>query len=112
MTHSVNNSVKGKVAVVTGAAAGLGREIAASLARDGALVAILGRNADRLRQTAAELGLNVIAVACDIRDSVQVSGAFAKAAATFGGVDILVNNAATYTPFLLEDASDGDLRAL
>jgi meso-butanediol dehydrogenase/(S,S)-butanediol dehydrogenase/diacetyl reductase len=111
MTHSVNNSVKGKVAVVTGAAAGLGREIAASLARDGALVAILGRNADRLRQTAAELGLNVIAVACDIRDPVQVSGAFAKATATFGGVDILVNNAATYTPFLLEDASDGDLRA-
>jgi meso-butanediol dehydrogenase/(S,S)-butanediol dehydrogenase/diacetyl reductase len=111
METIMTNSLKGKVAVVTGAAAGLGRAIAASLAHEGALVAILGRNADRLQQTAAELGLNVIAVPCDIRNSAQVRRAFSKVTETLGGVDILVNNAAAYTPFLLEDASDEDLRA-
>jgi NAD(P)-dependent dehydrogenase (short-subunit alcohol dehydrogenase family) len=102
METIMTNSLKGKVAVVTGAAAGLGRAIAASLAHEGALVAILGRNADRLQQTAAELGLNVIAVPCDIRNSAQVRRAFSKVTETLGGVDILVNNAAAYTPFCLK----------
>ena len=100
-----------KVAIVTGGGAGLGREIAASLARAGAQVAIFGRNAERLQQTAAALGPDVLGVPCDICDSEQVRRAFATVAEAFGGVDILVNNAATYTPFLLEDASDEALRA-
>lgn len=107
----MRNTMEGKLAVVTGAAAGLGREIAASLAREGARVAILGRNLGRLQQTAAELGPNLLAVACDICDSTQVNDAFAKVRDAFGGVDILVNNAAAYTPFLLEKASDEALRA-
>ncbi len=99
-----------KIAVVTGAGAGLGREIALRLAREGARVALFGRDPERLEQVACAIGPAALAVQCDVRDPQQVRDAFASTSRAFGGVDILVNNAATYTPFLLEEASDEALR--
>lgn len=107
----MTNSFSGKAAVVTGAGGGLGCEIAIRLARGGARVALFGRNPSRLEKTAQMLGTGALTITCDVGEPSQVRAAFAEVAEDFGGVDILVNNAATYTPCLLEQASDESLRA-
>ncbi|WP_076590861.1 SDR family oxidoreductase [Herminiimonas arsenitoxidans] len=104
-------TLTGKIAVVTGAATGLGREIALRFAQQGAQVAILGRTLSTLEKTAAEIGKQTLPIVCDISQSDQVRAAFAKVTQVFGGVDILINNAAIYTPFRLEDASDDELQS-
>lgn len=85
-----------RVAVVTGAARGLGREIAQRLAQDGDHVVIADLRADLAERTAADLrsgGLKASAVAADITDSESVQ-ALAQTVAGLGGADVLVNNAA------------------
>lgn len=85
----------GKIAVVTGAARGLGREIAATLARNGATV-VLCDILDAVHHTARELtaaGLSVDAAAFDVADVEAVAAAFAAIQSDHGRVDILVNNA-------------------
>ena len=84
-----------RVAVVTGSGQGIGRAIAATLAARGARVVVNDLDAARLDRAAAELreqGRDVIAVAGDIRAERTVDELFTEAAASFGGVDILVNN--------------------
>jgi NAD(P)-dependent dehydrogenase (short-subunit alcohol dehydrogenase family) len=96
--------VTARVAVVTGAARGLGREIAQRLASQGDHVVIADLRADLAESTAAELraqGLEVTAVATDIADTTSVR-ALAETVAGLGGVDVLVNNAA------LADGVGGD----
>jgi 3-hydroxybutyrate dehydrogenase len=86
----------GKVAVVTGAASGIGREIAFTYAREGAKVVIADLNLDGANATAAEIaktGAQAIGVAMDVTDEGQVEAGMAKAIAAFGGIDILVSNA-------------------
>ena len=86
----------GRNAVVTGASAGLGREIALALAGQGANVAILARRENKLEEVAAEiraLGVDCLVVKCDVTINAQVEAAAAKCIAHFGKVDILVNNA-------------------
>ena len=88
-----------KRALVTGGSRGIGRAIARGLALEGASVAILARDADRLAATAAELanetGARVVPVLADTSDGAQVERAVAEAVAAFGaGIDILVNAAA------------------
>lgn len=89
----------GKVAWVTGGGGGIGSAIAAGLAAEGADVAITGRTLSTLevRATAiaAETGRRVIAVPADVTDTEAVVGAAAAVARRLGGVDILVNSAAT-----------------
>lgn len=88
--------LKGKLAVVTGGNRGIGKEIALTLARQGASVALCGTNEETLRTTAGEiesLGVKALAVKADVSKADQV-GIFAdKVLETFGKVDILVNNA-------------------
>ncbi|MFB9843658.1 SDR family oxidoreductase [Mucilaginibacter ginsenosidivorans] len=88
--------LKNKVALVLAASKGLGRASALALSAEGAKVAICSRNADELKQTAAEIhketGNPVIAIAADVSDAAQVLDLIHKTAATFGGIDILVNN--------------------
>lgn len=85
------------MAVVTGGGRGLGAACAWSLAEAGAHVALLARSADQVEATAAEieetLGRKVLAVPCDVSDEVSVDEAAALVLATFGRVDVLVNNA-------------------
>lgn len=92
----------GKAALVTGAATGLGRSIAAALARAGAEVAISDRRADLLAETAAQIaeeaGRGPLQLAIDVRDLGQIEEGVAAAEAKLGKVDILVNNAGINRP--------------
>lgn len=99
-------SLEGKVALITGGGGGIGRQTAVSLARAGADV-VLGDISDNLESVAEEvrnLGRKALAVHVDVSDNSQVYDAVAVAQAEFGGIDILVNNAATH---LVERFSDG-----
>lgn len=88
--------LKHKVAVVTGAAIGLGHAIAARIAEEGASVALLDLLEDEARAAAVELasrGLECEGWACDVSSERSVEAAMAAAVARFGRLDILVNNA-------------------
>src|SRR5262245_51586593 len=82
-----------KTALVTGATGGIGGGIARTLHRQGATVAISGRQTDKLEKLAAELGARVHVCPCDLADRGQVAKLIDAAVAKLGRVDILVNNA-------------------
>ena len=87
----------GKVAVVTGSSRGIGRGIAERLAAEGAKVVVNGRRAEALEPVSRALraaGAEALAVTADVGVREQVDRLFAETVAAFGGVDILVNNAA------------------
>lgn len=87
----------GRVALVTGAGAGLGGAIALALAREGARLVVCDIDAAALQGTAERLdalGAPHQALRCDVSDRAAVDAMFAQAAARFGSVDVLVNNAA------------------
>ena len=89
-------SFKSKVAVVTGAAMGIGEATARKLAELGAAVALLDRDAECVRRTAesiAQTGAKAKAFLCDVSNSEQVEHAIHAAAHQFGGIDVLVSNA-------------------
>jgi 3-oxoacyl-[acyl-carrier protein] reductase len=89
-----DNELTGTVAVVTGGSRGIGRAIAEALASHGASVAIIGRNGDAARATAAELpGEGHAGYACDVADPEQVNSTVKAIESGQGGVGILVNNA-------------------
>ncbi len=99
-------SVKDKVAVITGAASGIGKGIAATFVREGAKVAIADLNLDAATATAKELdpsGKMTLAVAMDVTNEAQVDAGMAKIAAHFGGVDVLVSNAGVQIVAPIED---------
>ncbi|MFY9174054.1 MAG: 3-oxoacyl-ACP reductase FabG [Peptococcia bacterium] len=86
----------GKVAIVTGAAQGIGAATAKKLASEGAKVAIVDVNQEQAQKTAATLdptGDKVIGLACDVSNRESVAEMVAKVIDKFGKVDILVNNA-------------------
>jgi len=86
-------SLNGKTALVTGATGGIGGEIAKALHAQGAVVAISGRNKDKLDALAAELGSNVHAIVADLSGSEGIAALISDAEAAMGQIDILVNNA-------------------
>ena len=89
-------SLKGKVALVTGASSGLGVRFAEVLADAGAAVALVARRSDRLAAVKArieEAGGRAAAIAADVLDRAAMARAFERAEAELGVVDILVNNA-------------------
>jgi meso-butanediol dehydrogenase/(S,S)-butanediol dehydrogenase/diacetyl reductase len=97
---------RGKVAVVTGAARGLGKRIAEAFVNEGGSVAILGRNVAALEGAAAELGAMAVALPTDISDPSAVRRSFDAIHQRFGGVDFLVNNAAIGHLQTIEEADD------
>ncbi len=94
-------SIKDKVAVVTGAASGIGKEIAGTYVRSGAKVVIADLNQAGADAAAAELNgggeRRAIGVAMNVTDEAQVDAGMDKAVAAFGHVDILVSNAGIQT---------------
>ncbi len=100
----------GRIAVVTGAAGGIGAATAARLAADGACVMLLDRDAEAL--AAAEHGLQarhgrdvVRSAVCDVTDEAQVADAFEACALAFGGLDVLVANAGIASSAALADTT-------
>lgn len=86
-------SVAGKVAVITGAASGIGRGIAEAFVTAGAKVVIADLNGAQAEATAQELGANALGVAMDVTDEAQVDAGVDRAARHFGKIDVLVSNA-------------------
>lgn len=89
-----------KVAIVTGAAAGIGAACLSRLAREGATVVGIDRDVDRLNAVlaAADGAGGRLAIGCDVSDAAAVDDAVARAAARFGAVHVLVNNAGIGNP--------------
>lgn len=87
--------LQGKVAIVTGAAGGLGKAIAQAYAREGARVGMLDNNADLLDQAVARIP-GAEALVCDVADRAAVLNAIGGYAQRMQGLDILVNNAAYF----------------
>jgi citronellol/citronellal dehydrogenase len=96
-------SLKGKTIFITGASRGIGREIALKCARDGANIVVTGKTAKphprlagTIHSVAGEVeaaGGHALAVQLDVREGDAVAAAVKRAAETFGGIDVLINNA-------------------
>jgi 3-oxoacyl-[acyl-carrier protein] reductase len=105
------SELEGKVAVVTGAARGIGGRTAVRLARDGADVAVIDINEEATQTTVAEitaLGRRAIGVACDVSDEESVTAAADRVAAELGAIGVLVNNAGVLRDNLLFKMSSND----
>lgn len=93
----------GRKILITGAASGMGREIAGLFAREGSSLALLDRDEVRLRQVTE--GLNAAEFACDVSDRAQVKSAVEAAAGALGGLDGIVNAAGILDITVLDDLS-------
>jgi len=89
-------TLQGKVALITGAASGIGKEIALEYAKQGAKIVIADLNLDAATAAAAEItaaGGIAMAVAMNVTDEAQVDKGIADAVAAYGGIDVLISNA-------------------
>jgi NAD(P)-dependent dehydrogenase (short-subunit alcohol dehydrogenase family) len=98
---SAEISFDGKVALVTGAATGIGLATATAFAESGAAVALAGIHGDAIHAAAeglAAAGHRTIGIACDVTDETSVASLVTDTVATFGGLDVAFNNAGIQAP--------------
>src|SRR5258708_38926842 len=108
MSNNNGQKLAGKVAVVTGGSRGIGAAIAKRLATDGARVGITytkGADAAASVKEIERAGGKAIAIQADAADADAVKAAIEKTVATFGRLDVLVNNAGTAIPKTFEEAT-------
>ncbi len=102
--------LRGKVAAVTGGSVGIGLAVAEGLAKEGVDVALCARDADRVRDRAAEIaqayGVRAIGVQADVSKAADCQRFADEIDAAFGGLDILINNAGTGSDEKIMDAPD------
>lgn len=101
----------GKVIVITGANGGLGRALAQRFAADGDHVVLLGRTLSKVQEVAELLGETALAVECDVASPASIRAAFSLIAETHPAIDVLINNAAIFHPFLIAEATDEQIMA-
>jgi 3-oxoacyl-[acyl-carrier protein] reductase len=109
MDVKLSTDLSGQVAVVTGASQGLGKAVSIALASNGATVACLARNADKLAATVSEIesaGGQGKALACDVTDREATAAAIKGLAEEHGRLDILVNNAGITRDKMMRGMSD------
>ncbi|MXN66527.1 L-iditol 2-dehydrogenase [Stappia sp. GBMRC 2046] len=88
--------LEGRSALITGAARGIGRAFTEAYVREGARVAIADIDIARAARSAAEIGDSALAVEMDVTDQASIDAAVKAADEAFGGIDILINNAALF----------------
>lgn len=108
MSHieNLSRSIAGQVAIITGAASGMGRATAHLFAQEGAKVALVDLNQQGVQAVADEIGDAAIAFALDVADADGIKRVVAETVEKLGGVNILVNNAGLSTLALID--GDGD----
>src|SRR6266850_4723631 len=107
--------LENKVAVITGAASGIGKEIARTFAQVGATVVIADHNAAAAQEAAMELGSSgarTLAVAMDVTSESGVESGIAQVIATYGHIDVLVSNAGIQIVAPLDQLPYGDWKRL
>jgi D-sorbitol dehydrogenase (acceptor) len=102
----------GKSALITGAARGIGRHFAQVYASEGARVAIADIDIDRARKAASDIGDAAIAVEMDVTDQDSIDAAVATTVDAFGGIDVLINNAAVFTAAPIAEITRDDYQQL
>lgn len=110
-TPGLTVDLAGQVALVTGASQGLGRAMAIALGANGARVACVARNVDKLADTVKQIidaGGQAESFACDVKDRESVDGVIDKVAEEWGRLDILVNNAGVTRDTLMPRMSDDE----
>jgi gluconate 5-dehydrogenase len=115
LSYLRNFSLEGKLALITGAGRGIGREIATAMAGSGAHVILNGRDAATLDIAARELqeqGWSASTLPFDIADATALKNGFAELAARHGKLDILVSNAGLRERKMLREFSDDDLQRM
>ena len=109
MGNFLQVDLKDRVAVVTGATRGIGQGIAEGLAANGAKVACIGTNAERLQQTVADINVNggeAVAYVCNVAVTEEINKTAKEILGRFGKVDILVNNAGITRDMLVRRLTD------
>ena len=110
MTKVRHDVFAGKVALVTGAASGIGLATARAFRQRGAELVILDLNPDALGRAAEELGGGVLPIACDVTDRAAVRRAFDEVCRRYGGLDIVVSNVGVALQGRIGDVPDEVLR--
>ncbi|MGF6975555.1 NAD(P)-dependent dehydrogenase (short-subunit alcohol dehydrogenase family) [Paraburkholderia sp. JPY465] len=106
----MNNSFAGKVALVTGASAGIGLATAKAFAEAGARVVLAAHDKDKLEEAASTLskvGHKVLAITCDVADEAQVKAMVEQTVQQFGRLDVAYNNAGIQSPVAETADADG-----
>lgn len=101
-------SLKGKIALVTGASGGLGSEICRMLSNAGAIVALSGTRLERLEAVQKDLSTESMIVPCNLSDAQEVANLVEKVTEKYGKIDILVNNAGLTADTLAMRMKDED----
>lgn len=104
-----SRSIAGRVAIITGAASGMGRATARLFASEGAHVAVTDLDLAACEAVAAECGANARPYALDVADKDAIAQVVAQVAADFGGIGILVNNAGVSSFCALDDEAYEDV---
>lgn len=106
---SLSRSITGRVAIVTGAASGMGRATALLFAAEGARVAVVDLDGEAAAKVARECGDDARAYALDVSDGAAIAQTVSAIAEEFGGIDILINNAGVSSFCALDDDAYEDI---
>lgn len=104
----MNQELKGKVALISGAAGGMGTAIATALSELGAAVALNDRTVDSLASLQSRIGTSSVTVAADVTDKAEVALMITSVEQQIGPIDILVNNAGVLRPTKIVDIDEAE----